>query len=89
MRLRDLRVSKQYRDIVNKWEEPNVVRKRIIIAPPLCNAKEKDVNIRPRTENEQSRCELWNRNATSQIESLFEGLEIESKHILTKYKMEK
>ena len=84
MRLRDLRVSKQYRDTVEKWGEPNVIRKRTIIAPPMRDAIEKDVRLRPSTEyKEQSKSEGWNTNVSKQIESLFADLGIDSKYKLS------
>ena len=47
MKVRDLRIAKSYRDAVKKWGEPNVQRKRTIIAPLMSEAKTKDVNIEP------------------------------------------
>jgi len=73
-----LRVSKQYRDTIEKWGEPNVIRKRTIIAPPMRDAIEKDVRLRPCEEcKEQSKSEAWIANVSEQIESLFADLEID------------
>ena len=82
MKLRDLRIAKRYRDTVKKWGEPNLLRKRIMIAPLMSQATAKEVNIRPAKEG-QSNGEQGNghrsKNLAEKINSLFEELKIESK----------
>ena len=77
MRVRDLRVGKRYRDTIKKWGEPNILRKRTIIAPPMCEASEKDVTVRPCEKSGQSREE--SSNLSRQIGSLLEELKIDGK----------
>lgn len=81
MKLRDLTVAKRYRDTVKKWGEPNVSRKRTIIAPPMSEATTKDVNIRPgeRVGRNGQSSEVTDGKLARQIETIFNELKIDSK----------
>ena len=50
IKVRDLSVAKKYRESTKRWGEPDIVRKRIIIAPPMSDASAKNVNLVPLKE---------------------------------------
>eukprot|EP00794_Sanderia_malayensis_P006196 gene6196-6911_t len=50
---RDLLANKAYRDSVKKWGEPEIPRKRVIIAPLMAGAVAKNVNLRNMERNDK------------------------------------
>ena len=78
MKVRDLSISKRYRDTVKRWGEPNITRKRVIIAPLMSEVPERDVELQPappqhNRDDDSQRVSQY----AEEIDTLFKQIKIE------------
>ncbi len=81
LKIRDLSVTKNYRDAIKKWGEPDISRKRVIIAPPMAGAAAKNVDLRPMKTTNQGLV-TFSGYAAQQIEMLFRQIKLDGNRIL-------
>ena len=84
MKVRDLSISKRYRDTVKRWGEPNIARKRVIIAPLMSDVKkEKDVDLQPApSQNDRDDDSQRVSQYADEIDRLFKQVKIEGTNYL-------
>lgn len=78
MKVRDLSIAKKYRDTVKRWGQPDITRKRVIIAPLMSEAPERDVDLQPASPQNNGDDDSQRASQYAQdIDTLFKQIKIE------------